>query len=202
MNAVTPSARRCPRPMPGSLSQINRRGTRPSCWINSHDPSNRSSVLRVGIIRPVMNLECAAVITSTGSTAVDPSSSGIRLGGNHRSHCAASPASQISRSAGSGRRCSCRRRLTFSRNQVIDPCHSTLSAITVAGISGSPSSSARTRASNGVNDVGAGFRSYLGGPSDATAFTTVVREIPKRSAIRAFASPPQPASESAPNPPK
>ena len=38
-----------------------------------------------------MNRECAAVITSTGSSAVLPSSSGIRCGGNHRSHCAASP---------------------------------------------------------------------------------------------------------------
>ena len=50
MNDATPSARRWPRPMPGSLSQINRRGTRPSWRISSHDPNNRSSVLRVGII--------------------------------------------------------------------------------------------------------------------------------------------------------
>ena len=38
-----------------------------------------------------MNRECAAVITSTGSNVSLPSSSGILLGGNHRSHCAASP---------------------------------------------------------------------------------------------------------------
>ena len=55
-----PRRSRCPRPMPGSLSQISRRGTRPSCWISSHDPSSRSAVFRVGIIRPVMNRECAA----------------------------------------------------------------------------------------------------------------------------------------------
>ena len=110
-------------------------------------------------------------------------------GGNHRSHCAASPASQTSRSAGSGRRCSGRSRLTFSRNQVIDPDQSTRSAITVAGISGNSASSARTLLSNGENDVGAGLRSYLGGTSDATAFTTVVREIPRRDAIRAFGTP-------------
>lgn len=37
----------------------------------------------------------------TGSSFVVPSSSGIFLGGNHRSHCAASPAVQVIRSAGS-----------------------------------------------------------------------------------------------------
>jgi len=86
MNDVTPSARRCPRPIPGSLSQINRRGTRPSCWISSQDPNKRSSVFRVGIIRPVMNRECAAVITNTGNSLAVPSSSGIFRGGNHKSH--------------------------------------------------------------------------------------------------------------------
>ena len=90
-----------PRPIPGSLSQISRRGTRPSCLSNSHDPSSRSGVLRVGIIRPSMNRECAAVITSTGSNVRDPSSSKILRGGNHKSHCATSPAAQDSRSAGS-----------------------------------------------------------------------------------------------------
>ena len=110
-------------------------------------------------------------------------------GGNHRSHCAASPASQTSRSAGMARRCSGRSRLTFSRNQVIDPDQSTRSAITVAGISGNSASSARTLLSNGENDISAGLRSYLGGTSDATAFTTVVREIPRRDAIRAFGTP-------------
>jgi hypothetical protein len=104
VNAATPSASFPPRPIPVSLSQISRRGTRPSARISSHDPSSRSSVVRVGIIRPVVNRECAAVITSTGSSGVLPSSSGIRPGGNHRSHCAASPGAQVSRSAGSGRR--------------------------------------------------------------------------------------------------
>jgi hypothetical protein len=36
----------------------------------------------------------------------------------------------------------------------------------------------RTRASNAVNDVGAAFRSYFGGRSDATAAATVARAIP------------------------
>lgn len=101
MNAATPSARRWPRPMPGSLSQISRRGTRPSCWISSQEPNSRSSVFRVGIIRPVTNRECAAVITNTGNSFAVPSSSGIFRGGNHRSHCAASPAAHTIRSAGS-----------------------------------------------------------------------------------------------------
>lgn len=53
--------------------------------------SNRSSACRVGTICPTMNRECAAVITKTGHSAVEPSSSGICLAGNHRSRCAASP---------------------------------------------------------------------------------------------------------------
>ena len=73
---------------------------------------------------------------------------------------------------------------------MIDPSQPTRSATTVAGISGVSSSSRRTRSSNGVNDVEADdLRSYRGGASDAAAFTTVVREIPKRSAIRAFGTP-------------
>ena len=175
--------------MPGSLSQISRRGTRPSCCSSRHEPSSRSSVLRVGIIRPVMNRECAAVITNTGSSRAVPSSNGILRGGNHRSHCAASPGSQLSRSAGSIRRCSGRSRLTFSRNHVIEPVHPTRSAITVAGISGSAASSARTRASNAAKDDSAGDRTYRGGESDPTALTTVVREIPNRRAIAAFGTP-------------
>lgn len=56
-NAATPSASFPPRPIPDSLSQISRRGTRPICRISSHDPSSRSSVVRVGIIRPAVNRE-------------------------------------------------------------------------------------------------------------------------------------------------
>ena len=100
-----------------------------------------------------MNRECAATITNTGNNAADPFSSGIRLGGNHKSHCAASPAAHTSRSAGSGRRCSGRNRRTLSRNHVIDPDQPTRSASTVADISGNSASIARTRSSNGVNDV-------------------------------------------------
>ena len=160
------------------MSQISRRGTRPNCWISSHDPSSRSSVVRVGIIRAVTNRECAATITNTGNSTDVPFSSGIFRGGNHRSHCAASPAAQLSRSAGSTGRCSGRSRRTFSRNQVIDPNHSTRSAITVAGIDGCSASNALTLASNGENDVGCVDRSYFGGRSDANALSTVDRPIP------------------------
>lgn len=48
---------------------------------------------------------------------------------------------------------------------------------------------AGTRPSNGENDVTAGDRSYFGGADDATAFSTVVREITKRSAICFFGTP-------------
>ena len=93
------------------------------------------------------------------------------------------------RSAGSIGRCSGRSRFTSSRNQVIDPVHPTRSASTVAGMSGNSVSNARTRGSNTTNDVSAGLRTYLGGATDPTAFTTVVREIPSRTAIRAFGTP-------------
>lgn len=93
------------------------------------------------------------------------------------------------RSAGSIRCCSGRSRFTLSRNQRTDPVHPTRSASTVAGIVGASTSNARTRASNGVNKVGAGFRSYTGGESEFTALMTVVREIPNRSAILAFGTP-------------
>lgn len=178
MNAGTPSARCGPRPMPRSLSQINRRGTRPSCRSSCQVPSSRSSVVLVGIIRPSTNLEWAAVITNTGNRALQPSSTGILRGGNHKSHWVASPASQAIRSAGSGRRYCGRNRATFSRNQVIDPVQPIRSAITVAGIPGSSSRIARTLTTTASNDDPAGFRSYFGGPSDANALATVDRPIP------------------------
>ena len=61
---------------------------------------------------------------------------------------------------------------------MIDPGHSTRSAITVAGISGCSDNIARTRASNGVNAVATHGRSYFGGRSEANARSTVARPIP------------------------
>ncbi|GAA2250982.1 hypothetical protein GCM10009851_40520 [Herbiconiux moechotypicola] len=55
--------------------------------------------------------------------------------------------------------------------------------MTVEGISGCSASISRTRASNTANDLGCGDLEYLGGESDATAFTTVVLEIPNLAAI-------------------
>ena len=135
--------------------------------------------MRVGIIRPKTNREYAGTITSTGSSFALPSSSGIFRGGNHKSHCAASPGSQTRQSAGSARRSSGRNRRTLSRNQLIDPDHPTRSAITVAGIRGNSASRARTRGSNGENDVGCSDRSYFGGLVDVTALATVDLPPPK-----------------------
>ena len=81
-----------PRPIPDSLSQTSRRGTARS-WPPSSDhiPASRSGVCRVGIIRPVMNLEYDATITSTGGEPACPAPNGTVTGGNHRSHWAWSP---------------------------------------------------------------------------------------------------------------
>ena len=136
-----------------------------------------------------MNLEYPQVITSTGSSVRDPSSSRILRGGNHRSHCATSPADHVNRSAGSIGRWSARIRLTLSRNQRIEPVQPTRSARTVAGMSGMSASSSRTRVSYGVNDVGPGFRSYFGGPCNATALATVFLAMPNLLAILAFGTP-------------
>ena len=89
--------------------------------------------------------------------------------------------------------CSGRNLATFSLNQVIDPVQPTRSASTVAGMSGVAASSAFTLGSTTTNDVSDGRRTYTGGEVDATAFTTVVREIPNRLAIAACGTP-SPAS--------
>lgn len=118
----------------------------------------------------------------TGRRILLPCSSGIFFGGNHKSHWAASPGNQISRSEGSTGRWSGRRRRTLSRNHVIVPVQPTRSAITVAGMSGVSLSSWRTAGSNDVNDVDTAGRSYFGGRSDANARSTVDLPIPKSRA--------------------
>jgi hypothetical protein len=133
----------------------------------------------LGSTRASVNREYAHVMTSTGSSAVEPSSSGTPFGGNHRSHCAASPGSHVNRSHGSTGRCSGRSRRTLSRNHVIDPVQPIRSATTVAGMSGVAASSCRTSGSNGVNDVATAGRSYLGGRSDANARSTVDLPTPR-----------------------
>jgi hypothetical protein len=145
-----------------------------------------------------MNRECAATITSTGNNTAVPSSSVIRLGGNHRSHWAASPPAYTSRSAGSTKRCSGRSRLTLSRNHVIDPCRSTRSASTVAGIS---ASNARTLASNSENDVCCGARSYLAHAATPTHDRPLTGRSPNPKRPDDAEHHPRPAARPTPNPP-
>jgi len=72
---------------------------------------------------------------------------------------------------------------------VIEPGQLTRSAITVAGMSGVSDTNARTLASNGVNDVGTAGRSYFGGPSEASARSTVALPIPNCCATRRRGTP-------------
>ena len=82
------------------------------------------------------------------------------------------------RPAGSGGRYAGRSSATRSLNTVIPRVHPTRSAITVAGIVGTTFSCARIASSNASTADPAGFRSYFGGPSEATAARTVFRETP------------------------
>ena len=128
-----------------------------------------------------MNRECAGTITSTGNNAVVPSSSGIRFGGNHKialRRVARRPHQPIRRI-----RAALLRTQPGARSHgttTVDPDQPTRSASTVAGISGNSASNARTRSSNGVNDVAStGARSYFGGSVDATAFDHRVPRDPQ-----------------------
>jgi hypothetical protein len=56
-------------------------------------------------------------------------------------------------------------------------------------MSGVSDSSSRTLASNGVNDLGTGARSYFGGRSEANARSTVARPIPNCRATRRRGTP-------------
>ena len=111
-----------------------------------------------------MNRECAAVITSTGSS--------LRRAVLERDLARREPqialrrVTRPPRSAGRPDRSADAPDAAASRcrgTTRIDPVQPTRSASTVAGMSGVSASSARTRGSNGVNDVGPGVRSYLGG---------------------------------------
>ena len=55
-----------PRPMPVSLSHVNRAGTAPASRIIDHIPPSKSGVVRVGSILAWMKPELIEVITSTG----------------------------------------------------------------------------------------------------------------------------------------
>ena len=173
---------RCPRS--AAAAPVPAAGSAPTT--RAADPRSCGS----GSSCPVMNRECAAVITSTGSSlgrAVlerdlprrEPQVALRRVPGRPRQpirridRCGARAAA-ASRSHGT----SGSTRSSRPARRAPSPACPDVSA-----------SSARTRASNGVNDVGSGARSYRGGDSELTALITVVREIPNRSAICAFGTP-------------
>ena len=86
MKAATPSARRLTATDAGLVVPDQPTWDPSKLLDSSQEPNSRSSVFRVGIIRPVTNRECAAVITNTGRSLLVPSSRGILRSGNHKSH--------------------------------------------------------------------------------------------------------------------
>ena len=75
---------------------VGRRATTPSAWIRCHHPANRSSARRVGIKIADNHREYPHTIVNTGSgigVRLWPNPTGTVIGGNHKSHCAISPAS-------------------------------------------------------------------------------------------------------------
>ena len=113
----------------------------------------------------------------------------MSTGGNHRSHCASSPGAYEVRDAGSGGRNSGRNCATRARSTVIAPVQPTLSAITVAGMSGNCCSSDRIRGSNTSTVDPRGSREYFGGPCDANARRTAFLEMPRRRTIALIGKP-------------
>lgn len=116
-------------------------------------------------------------------------------GGNQRSHRTRSPGFHTSRSARSILRCSGRNRRALSRNREIHPSRPTRSAIAVVGITGYSRSSARTLASNDVNEVEdrltvvlrwlvRGQRPVDGGPADPSSRATCRRGTPSATGRR------------------
>ena len=94
----------------------------------------------------------------------------------------------IGRAAGRIRR-QIRRPRTRSLKTVIPRFQPTRSAITVAGIVGTAVSWARMASSNASTADPAGLHSYFGGPSEANAARTVLREIPNVLAINLIGNP-------------
>jgi hypothetical protein len=74
-------------------------------------------------------------------------------------------------------------------NTVIPRVHPTRSAITVAGILGATINCSRIARSNPSTADPDGFRSYLGGPSEAIAARTVFLETPNVLAINLIGNP-------------
>ena len=162
---------RCPRS--AAAGPARAAGSAPTT--RAADPPSSAS----GSSWPSRTVECAATITSTGSSTrrARPRAGSSAAGTRDRIAPHRPPPTSAGPRGPPGDAPAASRR-TFSRNQVIDPTHSTRSAITVAGIDGCSASNARTLASNGENDVGCAGRSYFGGLSDANARSTVARPIP------------------------
>jgi len=168
------------------------RGTAPSSEISCHQPANRSCECRDGIIRPESHREYPHTIVSTGSCAgrrVCPYPTGRVIGGNHRSHCAISPAAYVVRETGSGGRYTGRSSATRADRVRIEWVQPIRSAMTVAGIVGYARSSSRIRGSTSSTIDPPGDRSYFGGPSDTNAAFTVFFETPSTRATALIGSP-------------
>ena len=163
--------------MPASLSQISRRGTRPKRWISSHIPNSRSSVRR----------------------RQHPPGDEPRVRSNHDQHRQQRGRSVLQRDPLRREPQIALRRVTRLPDQPVSRVRRAIVRPQRAHVVPEPCNrpgpadpfgdhrrrhlrvlghTARTLASNGVNAVGTGARSYLGERSDATARSTVARPTP------------------------
>jgi hypothetical protein len=189
VSSIRPPRRRPTAPSPSHTSSL---GTAPSASISAHHPANRSSAHRDGTSSADAHREYPETIVSTGSclaVRTCPNPTGTCTSGNQKSHCASSPAAYAVRDAGSGGRYAGRHSATFPLSVRIEYGHSTRSAITVDGISGTARSSSRIRSSNPSATDPVAARAYRGGPSDRTVARTVFREMPFSFAICLIGSP-------------
>jgi hypothetical protein len=170
-------------PTADSLSQTRARGTAPRPLIRAQCPASRSGDCRDGIIRAIITREYPATMTRTGGRPSWPEPRGTSAGGNHRSHWASSPGRYSVRDAGSGGTNNGRSSRTRTFSTVKDRDQPIRSAITVAGMSGHCASNSRIRGSAASAIDPFGGRTYLGGPSAASARRTVFRPIPSLRAI-------------------
>ena len=134
-----PARRARHRPTAPSPSQTNTRGTAPSPAISRHQPAYRSSRSATAPAPPTATASSRAPSSTpaAASPSADcPNPTGNSMSGNHKSHCAISPASYTVREAGSGGRYTGRNSATRADNVRIERGQPIRSAITVAGIVG------------------------------------------------------------------
>src|ERR687883_838895 len=174
------------RPIAPSPSQTSTRGTAPSRSISRHQPANTSSAHRDGSNNASNHREYPSTMVSTGSCVglrSCPNPTANSIGGNHKSHCAISPATYAVRDAGSGGRYTGRNSTTRPDSTRIDRVQPIRSAITVAGILGYTANSSRIRGSTASTIEPFAARSYFGGASEASAARTVFRDTPNTRTI-------------------